>query len=419
MNEVKNILLLGNGFDLYYKLPTKYDNFLHVVNYLIRNPSAKLETVGDIFSQKSLQDTDAFIAHCYKAHQKTFDTTLLNKDDISEIINLTEKNLWFLYLNKAFNKDIGWIDFEKEIGFVLKCFEKAFEKSTVLGFASDEQHIKYVLELFKFFIDKVTSTKMVIVGTYKVNAEYCIEKPLGSGNDKIHTEKVVDKLYCELLDLAKALKLYLKCFVENTYEQLKNNGTFSRLEFLSHIEKAITFNYTNTYEELYFNKSAFHIHGNVTDEIVLGVNPDDSDNLESIDTTFVCFKKYFQRTLFETDREYLRWINEFVDTQTPYRLFTMGHSLDITDRDIIEELFQNAKEVIVLYHNSSAKKSYISNLIKMFGKNKFDLLKKDKKLTFLSLDQDFSNLKASLSEDSWKDLQLMMDTDDGEKITVV
>ena len=221
------------------------------------------------------------------------------------------------------------------------------------------------------------------------------------------------------MDLAKALKLYLKCFVENTYEQLKNNGTCGHLEFLSHIEKTITFNYTNTYENLYFNKSAFHIHGNVNDEIVLGVNPNDSDDLESIDTTFVCFKKYFQRTLFETDREYLRWIKEFVDTQTPYRLFAMGHSLDITDRDIIEELFQNAKEIIVLYHNNSAKKSYISNLIKMFGKDKFDLLKKYKKLTFLSLDQDFSSLKATLSEESWKDLQLMMDTDNGEKITVV
>ena len=97
----------------------------------------------------------------------------------------------------------------------------------------------------------------------------------------------------------------------------------------------------------------------------------------------------------------------------------MGHSLDITDRDIIEELFQNAKEIIVIYHSISAKKSYISNLIKMFGKNKFDLLKKDKKLSFLSLNQDFSSLKTTLSEESWKDLHLMMDTDDGEKITVI
>lgn len=150
-------------------------------------------------------------------------------------------------MNKVFNKDIGWIDFEKEIGFVLKCFEKAFEKSTHVHFKTGEKYVQYVIELFQFYIDKIASKNMVTIGTYKVNAEYCAEIPTGSGNNTINTEKVVEKLYCELLDLAKALKLYLKCFVENTCEQLKINGTFSRLEFLSHIEKAITFNYTNTY----------------------------------------------------------------------------------------------------------------------------------------------------------------------------
>lgn len=34
---MKNILLVGNGFDLYYKLPTKYADFLHVVKFLLKN----------------------------------------------------------------------------------------------------------------------------------------------------------------------------------------------------------------------------------------------------------------------------------------------------------------------------------------------------------------------------------------------
>ncbi len=419
MIQTKNILLLGNGFDLYYKLPTKYDNFLHVVNYLQSNQNIKFEHIGDVLSQKSLQDLDAFIAQCYNAHKQTFDATLLNKDDIVKIISLTTNNRWFSYLNKVFNKDVGWIDFEKEISFVLNCFEEAFKKSTLVHFKADEKYVQYVIELFEFYIDKVSSKNVVTIGTYKVNADYCIEVPVGSGNKIVNTEKVVNNLYDDLSNLAKALKLYLKCFVENTFEFLKDDGTCDRLEFLSHIEKAITFNYTNTYEKLYFNNSAFHIHGNVDNEIVLGVNPDDSDELENMNTTFICFKKYFQRTLFETDREYLRWMKGFVDSQSPYRLFAMGHSLDITDRDIIEELFQSAKEIFVLYHNVDAKKSYISNLVKMFGKDKFDLLKKDKKLTFLSLDYDFSALKATMSEESWNDLQAIIDVNNGEKIPIV
>ena len=416
---MKNILLLGNGFDLYYKLPTKYADFLHIVAFLQNHRKDTFETIGDVFSQQSLQQSDPFIETCYNAHQKTYDSTSLNQDIIDNIVELTEKNLWFSYLQKVYDKDVGWIDFEQEISFVLKCFEKAFEKTTVLHFKSEEKYVQYVIELFAFFIDKVASKQVVTIGTYKVNADYCTEKPLGSKNEIIDTEKVVARLYDELCSLAKALKLYLECFVENTYERLKNDGTCARIEFFSHIERAVTFNYTNTYERLYFNNIAFHIHGNIRNEIVLGINPDDSDNLSNIDTTFVCFKKYYQRTLFETDRDYLGWINEFVDVKMPYRLFTMGHSLEITDKDVIEELFRNASEIVVLYHNFDAKKSYIANLIKIFGKEGFDMLKKDKKLSFVSLNDDLKSIKASLSHEAQKDLEVMLCGEIGEPRTIV
>lgn len=412
---MKNILLVGNGFDLYYKLPTKYADFLHVVKFLLNNRNTNFTTIGDVFSQGSLQQIDKHIAECYTAHKETFDATALDKEYVSEIIKLTEHNLWFSYLNTVFNKDAGWIDFEKEIGFVLKCFEKGFEKSTLVHFNASEKHIQYVIELFGFYIDRAASRN----GIYKVNADYCTETPMGSGNYIVNTEKVVNKLYEELLDLVNALKLYLKYFIESSLNALKNDGTCTRIDFLSHIEKAITFNYTNTYEHLYYNNSAFHIHGNAGEDIVLGVNPDEADSLEKINTTFVCFKKYFQRTLFETDHEYLKWIDEYVNMKIPYRLFSMGHSLDVTDRDIIAELFHNAKEIFILYHDVTAKKSYIANLVRMFGKDEFDTLKKDKKLTFISLDQDLKYLKASLSEESWKDLHSTMNIDKGEKIVVI
>ena len=208
-------------------------------------------------------------------------------------------------------------------------------------------------------------------------------------------------------------------FVENAYDLLKKDGTWTRIDFFSHIERVVTFNYTNTYENLYFKNAAFHIHGNTKNEIVLGVNPDQSDNIDTIDTTFVCFKKYYQRTLFDTDVDYLRYIKELIDTKMPYRVFTMGHSLDITDRDIIEELFQNASEIVILYHNFDAKKSYIANLIKIFGKDGFDMLKKDKKLSFVSLNDDLESIKAALSQEAQKDLEIMLCGEIGEPITVV
>ena len=112
-------------------------------------------------------------------------------------------------------------------------------------------------------------------------------------------------------------------------------------------------------------------------------------------------------------------MNEFVDVKMPYRLFTMGHSLDITDKDVIEELFQNASEIVVLYHDFDAKKSYIANIIKIFGKDGFDKLKKDKKLSFVSLDDDLKSIKATLIRESQEDLEVMLCGEIGESRTVI
>ena len=52
----------------------------------------------------------------------------------------------------------------------------------------------------------------------------------------------------------------------------------------------------------------------------------------------------------------------------------MGHSLDVTDKDIIKELFEQADEITIFYHNIEAKRKYAENLVKIFGKIKFEKL---------------------------------------------
>lgn len=69
-------------------------------------------------------------------------------------------------------------------------------------------------------------------------------------------------------------------------------------------------------------------------------------------------------------------------------------------QDIIIELFDHAREIYVLYHNEEAKKSYIANLIKIFGKQRFDDLRRNKNLTFYSLNMDFTNFADHLRSNS-------------------
>ena len=45
-----NLLLLGNGFDIYHKIPTKYENFLHTIEFLKKSYNSDMKTIGDVFS---------------------------------------------------------------------------------------------------------------------------------------------------------------------------------------------------------------------------------------------------------------------------------------------------------------------------------------------------------------------------------
>jgi hypothetical protein len=61
----------------------------------------------------------------------------------------------------------------------------------------------------------------------------------------------------------------------------------------------------------------------------------------------------------------------------------IGHSLDSTDEDIIKQVFESAKSIIILYHSETSVKNQIKNLVKIYGKDGFDRLREDKNLQFL------------------------------------
>ncbi|MBR3810592.1 MAG: hypothetical protein IKK46_09850 [Clostridia bacterium] len=398
-----NVLLIGNGFDLYYNLPTKYANFLHTVDFLINNYSNEMKSVGDVFSQEVLQNEDSFIKECYSIHKSAFDATVLDAKRIEYLIEIVKDNEWFTYLLKSYNKDVGWIDFEKEIAFVIERFDQMIlPDSKTLHYGSKYSKVnKNILSIFNYFVELIRKSNYVTVGSTEVKQEFLVEEHLGSGELVVDKKKVIDYLVDKLETLSRALAIYLECFIESVCDLISREHNYRRIGLFSLIDYVVNFNYTNTYEKLYSKSSIFHIHGNINDSIVLGINPNVSDELVSVDTSFIKFKKYFQRTFYETDYEYIRWMSELKHNNEDFRLVTMGHSLDVTDKDIILELFENANEIIILYHDKQAKFSYISRLVELFGKDGFDSLRKEKQLTFLPLNKEFYELEKKIENENW------------------
>lgn len=120
-----NILLVGNGFDLYHNLPTKYENFLHTMEYIIHHNKNEIinKPIGNIFS--SIENKDSFIKSAYEKYKSAYDEIYFKKEDLDELISLSN-NLWLNYFIEIFDRDLGWIDFEREISIVLNSFKEYF-----------------------------------------------------------------------------------------------------------------------------------------------------------------------------------------------------------------------------------------------------------------------------------------------------
>lgn len=378
-----NVLMLGNGFDLHYYLPTKYNNFLHTVEYLAGLNLVFPSTAGDAFSDVRLTKKDSFIAKCYEVNKSAFDGVTLNHERIFKLTELARNNMWFKYLLSSCDEDVGWIDFEKEIKKVLDIIRVLFDEKYVRNsFPIDPRSpLCHIIKYFGFFVKDLGNN------IYVYNDKFLIENPVGSGNRILDINKVARLLFDELCVLSEMLKLYLSEFIEKTIANVAS------IEFGEDSKKyeaqyVISFNYTKMYEHLFPNGNVIHIHGTTDAQIVLGVNPDDDDEKESVNTTFLAFKKYYQRVFWGTDYEYLsilKAIAEAAKDGLRIHLHVMGHSLDVTDKDTIKELFEYSTKITISYHNTIALSSYVDNLVTIYGKNEFDELRYKKELTFIKL----------------------------------
>lgn len=376
-----NVLLLGNGFDLNYKLPTKYINFLNTVNFLSTLLSLDGHSVGEIFGAQSLQLVDKDISNSYKTYQEIYDRIPLASEAVEKLTALASDNLLYSFLHESYNKDIGWIDFEKEISAIIRAFAEFLQGESPNFDAKSHPMcvVDRVIISYFNFLTKQSTPEFLGFGHGTVSDGYVMEYPYGSGNKVIDKEKIIHELEKQLQELSDGLQIYLKYFVEKVVVELSQNGLLQQLPALMPAYKVITFNYTNTYEQVYHNREVFHIHGDLDKKIVLGVNPDEADEVDTIDISFLKFKKYYQRVLYHTDVDFLKWIFE---EEGSVQLVVMGHSLDVTDKDIIMQVFGRARNITILYFNENNEASLIANLIKIYGKIGFDNLRVEKHLRF-------------------------------------
>lgn len=360
----KDVLIIGNGFDLYHKLPTRYIDFL----FLVKNWSDFFDDYNRSLREK-IEDLE------YKKFNITLDeygkltndslrdfakyAKNFNSDKIQTLNVILSKNAWIQYFIKSEYEKEGWIDFETEIEKVLTIIEHFFtiDIDNCVGKMIFDAVNPITYDIINILIN-VTDSLTLNPNLYNKTD---VEK-IKYGNIK---RKLIEELKIDLNKLIEALKIYMEEFVEkiNTpyySEQIKNLNDINLL----------TFNYTNTYSYIYENVNTIHyVHGSLEDNnIVLGASGEDFENLD-----YVYFQKYFQRIQKKTGALYKKWIGKAKESYTDREIhvYIMGHSLGMTDKDILADFFYNNKnvsDITIFYHNQLAYEQLVISLIAMFGK---------------------------------------------------
>lgn len=377
-----NLLIIGNGFDLAHDLPTQYKDFLKFVNLANAILDDDLDTIKNIEASDGNDDNEIKKTKDFI----TFIKSLKDKENfkyIEELHKLSIDNLWFNYFNNLKSKFNTWIDFETEISKVIQILETVKE-------AKDEA-LLYNLESFKAHNGiKVLadSLKKTISNEYKKSNQ----------NDNktcyLHVESyslVVNKLLEGLNRLTRCLEIYLCVYINSLDTGVRIPEI---LALQNNINCVLSFNYTNTFERFYGrpNVEYDYIHGKAnientveTCQLVLGIDEylDEEEKNKNID--FIQYKKYFQRIYKRTGRKYKDWFKEtdthnrtngFYTGMKELNIHIIGHSLDITDKDILNELIMFDKQkdlrdvtvpvkVIIYDHNKKANASHIANLVRV------------------------------------------------------
>lgn len=395
-----NILVIGNGFDLAHGLPTKYTDFLEFCKRVfpiyenVESRGVHLYQQEYLFEWDFNKDIKDVLKNAYESRRKIITDVNMAQIDtthprLNEMYALIKDNFWIEYFLQCnmYQKE-NWIDFESEISKVIQSLNDDMH-----GLSGNYNMNDDIYSLSNDFLSKkyseyshtTRSLTALIDGTSK----------------RITFKEIIDMLLYDLNRLIRALEIYLCKYVERI-EIEEKSPDIDGLE----IDFILSFNYTHIFSKLYNVSSKSkqevadpfdYIHGKTnisntveTNNMVLGIDEFLSDDRKNKDIEFIAFKKFYQRIYKGTGCKYKEWVDlikknerelkemykkEYPDRvpfkqhgEKRHRLYIFGHSLDITDKDILRDLILNDNVyTTIFYHDKDTMGQQIANLVKVIG----------------------------------------------------
>jgi hypothetical protein len=380
--KIMNILIIGNGFDLAHGLPTKYGDFLDFCEkarriYTFREDASLNDYKCDnLDNWETNDDIKNILLEAFDKRdcKKTFNdngtynlkVTTLNKY-LNELYSHIDENTWLEYFLK-YRSSIGgnWIDFETEISTVIQVLDEAISVKK-----SGKELREMMKEKHSILLDIHKASKGSVQRAFK---------------DDTTLIDFAMFLNTELGRLIRALEIYIVEFI-GKIPIAEKNVDIKNLN-LDHV---LSFNYSDTFERIYSkgkNIECDYIHGKAdisknvnTSNLVLGIDEYLDDNKKDKELELLSFKKFYQRIYKSTGNKYLEWADEIKDGYANYlkphslsgkiefpghMLYIFGHSLDITDQDVLKMFIcnENVQTKIFYYRKNQEDKTELGKLIR-------------------------------------------------------
>lgn len=363
-----NILVIGNGFDLAHELPTRYTNFLEFFINLI--PMCSSYKNFDFEDYKTVYLNDCLLN---KQIEKVSEYTYKVKNDIfgieikysmlKDIFEYVNHNFWIYYFVQL-DKNENWIDFERDIFQVIQSIDDDMQGKNFYG------QIDFLSNFYLNMEFLYPTNSIIDINGKKQKA-------------KITYQKLRNELHIDLNRLIRALEIYILQYIEKINIKVISPDIKEIVLKKNNIipTKVISFNYTNTFEKLYDKKKRMeydYIHGKAdidntieTNNMVLGIDEYLPDDRRNKDIEFIAFKKFYQRIYKETGCKYKEWVDKIrLNKEQSHNLYIFGHSLDVTDKDVLRDLILNDNVyTTIFYLNKSVMGQQIANLVKVIGQD--------------------------------------------------
>lgn len=349
---MNSLYILGNGFDLYMGMKTRYNDFFKEKGYssIRKKLREKLDKEREDFQINILlKETGQFTKKISDLPQKLKDL----EESVFKIIEKVE-NLFLLYLIMSDDKLVDWKDVEKQIKpyieytkKVLNNIQKSAEEIAYKNLKNNKNELE--LFIFKKFIDKKVDVSIKNMELKELNK---FEKEFGEYIGKLE-EPLKQKIPDDFDN--KIIKIF-----DKSKNELKENNV-----------SVLTFNYTDYLKE-YFNVYV-NIHG-TADNPIFGID-------------FKSITENQQYIYFTKTSRVLEANIEKEEVNSPYIVGTreivfFGHSLAEADYSYFQSIFDyydiynSGIKLKFLYHEHSVdckekEKMHASvmDLINTYGKS--------------------------------------------------